>query len=323
MGDPRRRLWLVLVIVVLVAGCADRPQNSWELARGGLYSGAISPDGNRAATGSVFHGGALWYLPDFTRTYDWNLDTDRQFDEYSVFTDTVFSGDGQRVATAQSRRLVIWSVARGTALAFYETPAAIRSVDMDQAGRRVLLGLEDGTAAVFDVDTGATIQRLDGHQGAVHAAALSDDGLRALTGGDDRRAIFWSVDDGIMLQHRNHGNQVRTVALSRSGVYALSAAHGEDGLIWNTGNGNTVRTVPTQRRVLSSARFAQNDNLLIVGDRRHYVTVWQLQDMQRQARWRLPGEGLYSRTSNVVLDVRWVNGMVYALSSNGKLALFQ
>ncbi|MCH8553477.1 MAG: hypothetical protein LAT62_16185, partial [Natronospirillum sp.] len=210
-----------------------------------------------------------------------------------------------------------------TALGFYETPAAIRSVALDHAGRRVLLGLEDGTAAIFDVDSGDTIQRLDGHQGAVHAAVLSADGRRAVTGGDDRRAIFWSVDEGVMLQHRSHGNQVRTVALSQSGTYALSAAHGEDGLVWNTGNGNTVRTVPTQRRVLSTARFAQNDNLLITGDRRHYVTVWRLQDMQRQARWRLPGEGLYSRTSNVVLDVRWVNGAVYALSSNGKLALFQ
>lgn len=314
---------LLLSVSLALSACADRPENTWSLAEGGLYSGAIGPEGDLIATGSVFHGGALWHLPDFTRRYDWNLDTDRQLDSYSVFTDTRFSGNGQRVLTIQARRMVVWSVADGRALAYYETPASIRSSALDHDGRRLLVGLEDGTVAVFEVDTGDTVQRLDGHQGAVHSAMLSADGRTAVTGGDDSRAILWSVDEGRVLQHREHDNQVRSVALSASGDYAFSVAAGEDGQIWSTSTGNPVRTVPAGHRALSAARFANNDNLLVVGDRRHYVATWSLQNMERVGFWRLPGDGLYARTSNVILDVRWVEGEVYALSSSGKLALLR
>lgn len=323
MASRLLRVGHILLVSLLVSACADRPETTWTLASGGLYSGAIGPTGDFAATGSVFHGGALWHLPDFTRRFDWNLDTDRQLDSYTVFTDTQFSGNGQRVVSVQARRLVVWSVTDGRALAFYETPASIRASALDHDGRRVLLGLEDGTVAVFDVDSGTIVQRLDGHQGAVHAARLSNDGRTAVTGGDDRRAILWSVDEGVVLQHRLHGNQVRSVALSAGGTYAFSVAAGEDGQVWNTRNGNQVRTVPASRRALSTARFADNDNLLVVGDRRHYVATWSLQNMERTGFWRLPGDGLYARTSNVILDVRWVSGNVYALSSNGKLALLR
>lgn len=317
------RVLPALLVAGLLAACADAPQQTWRLAEGGLYSGSIGPDGVRVATGSVFHGGALWHMPTFERQFDWNLDTDRQLDSYSVFTSMAFSGDGRRVATVQARRLVVWSATEGTALGFYETPASIRAVALNQDGRSVVLGLEDGTVAVFDVDTGETIQRLDGHQGAVHSVSLSADGRVALSGADDRRAILWRVPEGEIAQYRLHENQVRAVALSQSGIYAFSAAHGGDGEVWNTNTGRVVREVPARGRPFSVARFAANDNRLVVGDRRHYVSVWQLDNMTRQSFWRLPEDGLFARSSHVILDVKAVDSAVYALSSSGKLALLR
>lgn len=317
------RVLSALLAGLFLVACADSPQETWKLSEGGLYSGSIGPVGTRVATGSVFHGGALWYMPSFERQFDWNLDTDRQLGSYSVFTSIDFSGDGSRVATVQARRLVVWSATEGEALAFYETPAPIRAVALNQNGRLVVLGLEDGTVAVFDVDTGETIQRMDGHQGAVHSVSLSADGSVALSGADDRRAILWRVEEGEVAQFRLHDNQVRTVALSQSGVYAFSAAHGGDGEIWNTNTGRVVRDVPAHGRAFSVARFTANDNRLLVGDRRHYVSVWRLEDMTRLSFWRLPEEGLFARTSHVILDVRAADSGVYALSSSGKLALLQ
>ncbi|MEX1057210.1 MAG: hypothetical protein WED11_05735 [Natronospirillum sp.] len=309
-------------LLVLVA-CADRPQQHWQLADGGLYSGAIMPNGSNVAIGSIFHGGSLWHIERFAREYDWNLDVDRQVGRYSVFTDMAFSGDGERVASVQGRRVVTWSASRGAAMDFFAAPAEIRSVAMNHTGDRILLGLSDGTVAVFASGSGAMIQRLDGHQGAVHAAALSANGEIALTGGDDNQAILWQINDGRILQRQPHAYRVRTVALSASGTYAFSAAQGDDGWVWNTTNGNTVRTIPAGNRGLSVVRFVDGDQMMLVGDRRHYVTLWQLSDVTRIGHWRLPGDGLYDRSSNVVLDVRWRNGEVLALSSNGKLALLQ
>lgn len=318
-----RHLGVLLASVLLLVGCADTPQQQWQLADGGLYSGAIAPDGQSAAIGSIFHGGSLWRIAEFTRDFDWNLDVDRQIGNYSAFTDMAFSGDGERVASVQGRRVVSWSASRGAALDFFEAPAVIRSIAMNHTGDRLLLGLEDGTVAVFASGTGSMVQRLDGHQGPVHAAFLSANGEFALTGGDDQQAILWQVSTGRILQRVQHEHRVRTVALSGNGSYALSAAQGDDGWVWDTGNGRVVRTIPARGRVLSAARFIDNDRALLVGDRRHYVSQWQLTDVSRSGYWRLDGVGLYARTSNVVLDVRRVDGGVLALSSNGKLALLQ
>ena len=320
----RPGIGLTLVFsLILLSGCTDRPSQTWKLAEGGLYAGAISPAADRVAVGTIFHGGSLWQIPEYERLFDWNLDADLNLNDFSAFTAIAVSGDGRRVATAQGRQLVIWSAVEGRSETFFEAPAMIRSVALDHTGERFALGLEEGTAAVFTADSGAVIQRLIGHRGGVHSLALSPDGRHALTGGDDRRVIYWSVDDGLIRQHRRHDNQVRTVALAASGVYAFSAAQGSDGEVWNTSSGNVVRTIPAARRVISVARFIDGDNGLLVGDRRHSVTHWNLQSMERLGRWRLDGPGLYGRESNVILDVRPHPSGVLALSSSGKLALLQ
>ncbi|TGG91369.1 hypothetical protein E4656_16760 [Natronospirillum operosum] len=314
---------LVLSGMLMLAACTDRPAQTWSLATGGLYAGAIGPSGQHVAVGSIFHGGSLWQMPDYERLFDWNLDADRQLGDYSAFTAIAISDDGQRVATVQGRQVVIWSATEGNALTYFEAPAMIRSVALDQTGSRFVLGLEEGTVAVFNAASGEVVQRLVGHRGGVHSVALSGDGRRVLSGGDDRRAIYWSADDGLILQHRRHDNQVRTVALSASGVYAFSAAQGDDGKVWNTATGNVVRVIPGRQRVLSTARFVHNDNELLVGDRRHGVSRWHLQAMERRGHWRLGSQGLYARESHVILDLRPYQGGVLALSSNGKLALLQ
>ncbi|MCH8552561.1 MAG: hypothetical protein LAT62_11530 [Natronospirillum sp.] len=323
-----RSAWLrpgiLLACLLWLSACADRPSESWTLAQGGLYAGAISAAGDRVAVGTIFHGGSLWQIPEYERLFDWNLDADRNLDDYSAFTAIAFAGNGSRVATVQGRQVVIWSADQGRADMFYEAPAMIRSVALNQDGSRFVLGLEEGTAAVFSTETGDVIQRLIGHRGGIHSVALAPDGRHVLTGGDDRRVIYWAVDEGLIRAHRRHDNQVRTVALSDSGVYAFSAAQGSDGEVWNTANGNVVRIIPAAQRVISVARFTDNDSLLIVGDRRHGVSQWHLQTLQRRGHWRLASPGLYARESNVILDVRPLpQGGVLALSSSGKLALLQ
>ncbi len=318
-----RSTGLVLLICMLLAACSDKPSQSWKLAQGGLYAGAIAPGADRVAVGSIFHGGSLWQIPEYERLFDWNLDADRGLGDYSAFTAIAMSGDGRRVATVQGRQLVVWSALEGHAETFFEAPAMIRSVALDHAGDRFVLGLEEGTVAVFATATGAVVQRLVGHRGGVHSIALSPDGRHVLSGGDDQRVIYWSVEEGLIRQHRRHVNQVRSVALSASGVYAFSAAQGSDGEVWNTASGNVVRTIPASGRVISVARFVEGDAGLVVGDRRHGVTTWDLETMDRLGRWRLDQPGLYARESNVILDIRPHPQGLLALSSSGKLALLQ
>ena len=58
-------------------------------------------------------------------------------------------------------------------------------------GRRIVTASEDGTARVWDSETGRELDVLKGHIGAVYSAAFSPDGRRIVTASIDRTARVW------------------------------------------------------------------------------------------------------------------------------------
>jgi len=54
-------------------------------------------------------------------------------------------------------------------------------------GQTVLVGCADNSLRLWDVDTGAELQRFDGHQGVINGVALSPDGRLALSCGGTRQ----------------------------------------------------------------------------------------------------------------------------------------
>ncbi|MFC3851887.1 WD40 repeat domain-containing protein [Salinispirillum marinum] len=318
----QRLLWVALCGVALL-GCDRGPERILELAEGGIYAGALSPDAQTATIGSVLHGGSLWNVPDHARLFNWNLDSDIDAGQFSIFTTVAYSSNGQRVLTAQGRTFVVWSSTTGQAIFFYEAPDNIRSAALDDEGLNVLLGLEDGSAALFSLVTGQIIVRLRGHQGPIYSLALAADGRRAVTGSDDNTAILWDLPSGMPLHRITHDNQVRTVALSASGVYAFSVGQRSEGLVWNTTSGQIVRRLPMNRDSMTVARFVDNDAMLLTGDRVRKVILWQLTDSSKQRQWRLKGEGLYTRSSGEIMDIRRVAGGALVLGADGRISLLQ
>ena len=52
---------------------------------------------------------------------------------------------------------------------------------------------ENGTVVLFDVESGAIRQRLEGHSGDVWDVAFDPEGAWLVTGGDDGKIIRWSL----------------------------------------------------------------------------------------------------------------------------------
>jgi WD40 repeat protein len=80
----------------------------------------------------------------------------------------------------------------------------IESVAFSANGKRLLTaGRGDGTARLWDVETGKCLKVFKGHDtgsggggGSVSTAALSPDGKLVATGGDDLTARLWDVESG-------------------------------------------------------------------------------------------------------------------------------
>jgi WD40 repeat protein len=81
-------------------------------------------------------------------------------------------------------------------------------------GRRAVTTGGDGTARVWDLDTGAELHTLTGHTYWVTAVAVIGDGRRAVTTGDDGTARVWDLDTGQELVAATLDVQVQGVAIS-------------------------------------------------------------------------------------------------------------
>jgi WD40 repeat protein len=60
-------------------------------------------------------------------------------------------------------------------------------------GKRLLSGGDDKTAIVWDIESGKTVQRLEGHAGAVTSVAFLPGARRAVTCGYDKTLRLWYV----------------------------------------------------------------------------------------------------------------------------------
>lgn len=132
----------------------------------------------------------------------------------------------------------------------------ILAVSLSADGKRALTGGADGTARIWDMETGTELHLLDGHGGRrVYGVSLNKDGRFALTGGRDGTAQFWSAENDwesprILRGHKRgrKGHAVLSVSLSADGDYALTT--GMDGMarMWDTRTGEELKTLSGHKR---------------------------------------------------------------------------
>jgi len=65
----------------------------------------------------------------------------------------------------------------------------VRSVYLNDDGTRLLTGSFDGTAKLWDVETGKCLMTYKGHYCNVYSAVLTPDGARVVTGSQDQSAF--------------------------------------------------------------------------------------------------------------------------------------
>jgi WD40 repeat protein len=97
-------------------------------------------------------------------------------------------------------------------------------------GRRILTASTDGTARLWDAETGAPGPVLRGHEGPVRSAVFSPDGRRILTASRDGTARLWDAGTGALGQVlRGHEDWVRSAVFSPDGRRILTAS--DDGTV--------------------------------------------------------------------------------------------
>jgi WD40 repeat protein len=169
----------------------------------GLVSAAWSPDAQRIAIG-VSNETGLDFVEDRNFAYVWHVDS----------------------ADAMSE---IGPVKRG-----------VTSLQLSPDGQDLLIS-SDGSASIWDVETGENRVRLD-HDGAyLNTAIWMPDGRHVVTGGRDRIVRVWEVADGTKVREfHGHTSAINDLKLLRGGEVIVSAS--KDGTIrlWDAVRGGEL-----------------------------------------------------------------------------------
>ncbi len=151
-------------------------------------------------------------------------------------------------------------------------------VEFDAKGERIVTASIDGTAALWNVKTGARLMLLSGHKDTVQTAQFSPDGQTVVTASRDGRAILWDVGGKLPRQRFqfNHTAAVVSARFDPSGAHIVTAS--EDGFvkIWSAMTGQPFGPPLKHDDPLVSADFSP-EGLRIVTATATRVVLWNIE----------------------------------------------
>ncbi len=117
----------------------------------------------------------------------------------------------------------------------------VSAVAFSPDGRWVASGETNGTMRLWEVSTGRTLWRQEGHTDAVKSLAFSPNGSTLASGAKDNTVRLWSVDTGRQLwQAEGHTDLVLSLAFSPDGQTLASGGADKTLRLWKVSTGEPL-----------------------------------------------------------------------------------
>jgi WD40 repeat protein len=233
-----------------------------------IRSIAFSPDGDRAATGSLDHRACLW------ETASGRLIAELLHDD--VVQTVAFSSDGQLLLTTAGREAHLWDGTSGRALSqSFTHPSVISTAVFSPRGNKLLLAGEDGVAQLWQVDSGGRAGACLVHQGRINAVAFSPDGHLLVTGSADHTACLWDTEAGTCLHRWTHRLDVLVVAFSPDEQTVLTGSVDETARLWQISSGQEIGSPLKLGGPVEAMAFSSDGRTLALGCKDWKVYLWR------------------------------------------------
>ncbi len=142
-------------------------------------------------------------------------------------------------------------------------------------GSYLLTGSKDGTARLWDAQTGQHVQTFTGHKAAVSSVTFSSDGAYVLTGSADGTARLWDTKTGRQLrQFSGHNAPVTSVAFSSSNSYVLTGSEDTTARLWDPKTGQQLRQFIGHDAPVTSVAFSSSGTYVLTGSEDGTARLW-------------------------------------------------
>lgn len=153
-------------------------------------------------------------------------------------------------------------------------------------GELLLTSGPEGSAVIWDVETGEQALVLSGHEGPVVGVAFSPQGNLAATAGIDGTAALWGVGEALdevqtemttpLMRLSGHEGDVVGVAFSRDGALLATAGRDRTARVWDIATGEPVLILSGHESSVRDVLFTSDGNHLVSGSSDGTARIWDL-----------------------------------------------
>jgi WD40 repeat protein len=205
-----------------------------------VHDAIIFPDGKRALIGGFY-----------VKTFIWDLETGRHEHPFP-------GADAYKLALSHDGRQACLTLLMETTATIYDlssggaakkkvqihSPGDIRALTFTRDGKQLVSSLNDGTAIVWNADTGASLSQHRPHSSHPVQMLAHPDGRTIVSAGVDKRPVRWDRSTGtVVTQFAGQPGGISSIAFSADGGL-LATVTGVPLLIWDLKAG----TAPTPVR---------------------------------------------------------------------------
>ncbi|MBN9121062.1 MAG: WD40 repeat domain-containing protein, partial [Planctomycetes bacterium] len=190
----------------------------------------------------------------------------------------VVTPDGTHAVTAGGDNVIrVWDLKAQKEVRKLEGHTiAVRGLALAADGKTLISGGSDKTCRAWNLTTGAEIRRYGDGRNSVESVAVTPDGQYVLAGDDAGAVTVYDAKTGAVKStyDKHDGTLVYTVATTRDGKTAVSAARDKGVHVWDLATGKELRRLKGHTQQVYQIAFGPGDKQLASASYDKTVRVW-------------------------------------------------
>jgi len=197
-------------------------------------------------------------------------------------TSVTFSIDGQALAAAVGRQVVLYDPESGKVVATMgDHPGPVNSVSFSPDGTSLIAaggraGLF-GSVTVWDRSKRERRLELKGHSDSILSAVFTADGKGLATAGYDKQILIWDLVRGTVIRSlKDHSDAVYGLAFSPDGKTLASCAADRTVKLWDWATGKRKETLSESTAELYTLAFTPDGSRILSAGVDRSIRIWRI-----------------------------------------------
>ena len=153
---------------------------------------------------------------------------------------------------------------------------SVLSAAFSPDGRRLVTASLDGTARIWDAETGRPLMQLTGHTARVNFAAYSPDGKYVVTASHDKSARIWDASGRQIMEFVGHTERLWSAAFSPDGSRIVTASYDKTARIWDAATGRQIMSLKGHTDTVHGAAFSPDGRRVVTASYDKTARVWDV-----------------------------------------------